>query len=194
MTDTRALVEAAQTGNRDAFAQLYQHYHDTVFGFIYFRIGNRRDSEDLTQDVFLRALRRLETFTWQGKDFGAWLTTIARNIVTDHRKSHHYQRSTVSDHTDEANGAWWSADTDRRIDAQAVVEAAETAAALDRALAQLTGKQREVLRLRFGSDLSVDETALALGMEASAIKSLQHRATQAMRRHPALRSLTEVAA
>src|SRR6185295_2082736 len=66
-------------------------YGDTVFRFIYFRVGSRPLAEDLTHDVFLRALKRIGGVRWQGRDFGAWLVTIARNLVADHFKSGRYR-------------------------------------------------------------------------------------------------------
>ncbi|MGW4874337.1 sigma factor, partial [Streptomyces chartreusis] len=75
------LVERAQAGEADAFGRLYDQYSDTVYRYIYYRVGGKATAEDLTSETFLRALRRIGTFTWQGRDFGAWLVTIARNLV-----------------------------------------------------------------------------------------------------------------
>ena len=86
-----ALVERAQAGDAEAFGLIYDRYVDTVFRFIYFRVGNRPLAEDLTSDTFLRALKRIGSFTWQGRDLGAWLVTIARNLVADHFKSGRYR-------------------------------------------------------------------------------------------------------
>jgi len=86
-----ALVERAQAGEAEAFGLIYDRYVDTVFRFVYFRVGNRQLAEDLTSDTFLRALKRIGSFTWQGRDLGAWLVTIARNLVADHFKSGRYR-------------------------------------------------------------------------------------------------------
>src|SRR3954466_16124792 len=80
------LVERAQAGEADAFGRLYDQYSDTVYRSIYYPGGGKATAEDLTSETFLRALRRIGTFTWQGRDFGAWLVTIARNLVADHYK------------------------------------------------------------------------------------------------------------
>lgn len=80
-TEVWALVERAQAGEAEAFGLIYDRYVDTVFRFVYFRVGNRQLAEDLTSDTFLRALKRIGSFTWQGRDLGAWLVTIARNLV-----------------------------------------------------------------------------------------------------------------
>src|SRR4029079_4126878 len=85
------LVERAQAGETEAFGRLYDHYSDTVYRYIYYRVGGKATAEDLTSETFLRALRRITDFTWQGRDFGAWLVTIARNLVTDHVNSGRYR-------------------------------------------------------------------------------------------------------
>ncbi|WP_055541857.1 sigma-70 family RNA polymerase sigma factor, partial [Streptomyces neyagawaensis] len=85
------LVERAQSGEADAFGRLYDQYSDTVYRYIYYRVGGKATAEDLTSETFLRALRRIGTFTWQGRDFGAWLVTIARNLVADHFKSSRFR-------------------------------------------------------------------------------------------------------
>ena len=82
-----ALVELAQRGDAEAFGQLYDHYVPSVYRYVYYRVGTHALAEDITSETFLRALRSLGSFRWQGRDFGAWLVTIARNLVTDHFKS-----------------------------------------------------------------------------------------------------------
>src|SRR5439155_17731640 len=70
-----------------AFGQLYDRYVDVVYRFVYYRINDRALAEDFTSETFLRALRRIGTISYQGRDIGAWFITIARNIVLDHLKS-----------------------------------------------------------------------------------------------------------
>ena len=74
-------------GHAEAFGQLYDHYVNGIFRFIYYRVGSQQLAEDLTSETFVRGLRAIQRFSWQGKDFGAWLTTIARNLATDHFKA-----------------------------------------------------------------------------------------------------------
>ena len=82
-----ALVELAKAGDREAFGKLYDAYVDTVFRYLFLRVGGRALAEDFTSETFLRALRRIYTFKWQGHDIAAWFITIARNLVSDHAKS-----------------------------------------------------------------------------------------------------------
>ena len=82
-----ALVELARAGDKDAFGLLYDHYQASVYRFLYYRTRSQALAEDLTSETFFRALRSMNSFRWQGKDFGAWLMTIARNLTTDHFKA-----------------------------------------------------------------------------------------------------------
>ena len=82
-----ALVELARQGDKEAFGLLYDHYQASVYRFLYYRTRSQALAEDLTSETFFRALRSMNNFRWQGKDFGAWLMTIARNLTTDHFKA-----------------------------------------------------------------------------------------------------------
>ncbi|MFI7014426.1 RNA polymerase sigma factor [Streptomyces sp. NPDC050164] len=172
-------VAQACAGDRAAFAALYVRHYDDVFGFLYNRTrGDRQLAEDLTQDVFLRALRRLETFNSpRSSGFAGWLMVIARNIYLDHVKLARTRLETpVSEMAD-------GDQRDRSAEASAlreldIAEAAETVAS---ALAVLTPYQRECVRLRFLEDLSVPETAARLGKGIGATKTVQFRALQQMR-------------
>jgi RNA polymerase sigma-70 factor, ECF subfamily len=170
--DTAAweLVAAAQQGNQDAFGQLYDRYVDVVFRFVLFRVGDRPLAEDLTSETFLRALRRISSVSYQGRDVGAWFVTIARNLVLDHVKSSRYRlEMTTAEILDS------SAD-DRGPEHEVVEEA--TAAELRRCVAQLGRDQQECITLRFMQGLSVSETAAVMGRNEGAVKALQHRAVR----------------
>jgi len=86
-----ALVTLAQQGDAEAFGQIYDAYVDTIYRYLYYRVGSHAVAEDLTSETFLRALRRIDSFSWQGKDIGAWFVTIARNLVADHVKSSRFR-------------------------------------------------------------------------------------------------------
>ncbi|MGK5737248.1 RNA polymerase sigma factor [Micromonospora sp. URMC 103] len=185
------LVAAAQAGDRDAFAQLWATYRREMEGIAYARTGDHYLAEDIASEAFLRAWKNLPTFTWRGQGFPAWVGSIVRNIVIDYYKSCHYQRSWATDTTDEET--WREVDLDRRNDPINVVAHAELAAALDEAIADLTPGQRAVIVRRFGAELSPTDTAAEVGLNLHAAKTMQHRATRALRRHPAIAAL-EVAA
>jgi RNA polymerase sigma-70 factor (ECF subfamily) len=173
-----ALVERAQAGESEAFGLIYDRYLDTVFRFIYFRVGNRQLAEDLTSDTFLRALKRIGSFTWQGRDLGAWLVTIARNLVADHFKSGRYRLEVTTGDVLDADRE----DRGPEGSPEAAVVDHITNVALLGAVKQLNPEQQECIVLRFLQGFSVAETARAMGKNEGAIKALQYRAVRALAR------------
>ena len=165
-----ALVELARNGDSEAFGLLYDHYHPQVYRFLYYRVGSQVLAEDLTSDTFFRALRSMSNFRWQGKDFGAWLMTIARNLTTDHYKSGKNRLEVTTEdmtpHDSAAEGP------------ESAVLAQLTNEALMEALQQLPAEQQECLVMRFLQGLSIAETAQALERSDGAIKQLQLRAVR----------------
>jgi RNA polymerase sigma-70 factor, ECF subfamily len=168
-----ALIEAAQAGDRDAFGQLYARYADGVSRFVGNRLRDRGAVEDLTSETFTRALRRIDSVSDQGRDVGAWFTTIARNLVLDHVKSSRHRLETFTAEITDARASDASPE-------QAVIEK-DTAADLHRHVARLPAAQQECIRRRFMQELSVAETAAAMGRGEGAVKALQHRAIVGLR-------------
>lgn len=168
------LVERAQAGEAEAFGCLYDQYADTVYRYIYYRVGGRATAEDLTSETFLRALRRIGTFTWQGRDFGAWLVTIARNLVADHFKSSRFRLEVTTGEMLDANEV-------ERSPEDSVLESLSNAALLE-AVRKLNPQQQECVTLRFLQGLSVAETARVMGKNEGAIKTLQYRAVRTLAR------------
>lgn len=164
------LVHAAQEGDKAAFGQLYDRYVDVVFRYVLFRVGDRALAEDLTSETFLRALRRITSVSYQGRDVGAWFVTIARNLVLDHVKSSRYRFEISTGEIIE------SGNTDRGPEQAALADA--TNAELLRCVAQLGADQQECIVLRFLQGLSVAETAELMGRNEGAVKALQHRAVR----------------
>jgi RNA polymerase sigma-70 factor (ECF subfamily) len=173
-----ALVERAQAGESEAFGLIYDRYVDTVFRFVYFRVGNRQLAEDLTSDTFLRALKRIGSFTWQGRDLGAWLVTIARNLVADHFKSGRYRLEVTTGDVLDADREYRGPEGSPEA---AVVDHITNVALLG-AVKQLNPEQQECIVLRFLQGFSVAETAQAMGRNDGAIKALQYRAVRALAR------------
>ncbi|MFC0007262.1 ECF subfamily RNA polymerase sigma factor, BldN family [Micromonospora siamensis] len=177
-TEVWTLVERAQAGEAEAFGLIYDRYVDTVFRFVYFRVGNRQLAEDLTSDTFLRALKRIGSFTWQGRDLGAWLVTIARNLVADHFKSGRYRLEVTTGDVLDADRE----DRGPEGSPEAAVVEHITNVALLTAVTQLNPEQQECIVLRFLQGFSVAETARAMGKNEGAIKALQYRAVRALAR------------
>lgn len=162
-----ALVELARAGDKEAFGQLYDHYHLTVFRFLYYRVSSTTLAEDLTAETFFRALRSMSSFRWQGRDFGAWLMTIARNLAADHFKA---GRTRLEQSTEDMQTLDTTADGPERD-----VLAHLTNDELLAALSNLPPEQRDCVVMRFLEGLSIAETAEILGRSVGAVKQLQLR-------------------
>lgn len=171
------LVARAQQGDEQAFAGLYDRYVDSIFAYVYHRVGQRQTAEDLTGDVFVRALRRIDTFRWKGVDFGAWLMTIARNRVHDYFKSARFRLEAPVDEVFDSPHA-----APGPYDPEGAALTEEAAQAVHTALRELKGEQAEVLYLRFLRHFNVTETAQAMGKTEGAIKALQYRALKALQK------------
>ena len=170
------IVTRAQQGDADAFGQLYDRYVDVVYRYIQYRVSGSALAEDLTSETFLRALRRITSYTWQGRDFGAWLVTIARNLIADHYKSGKYRLEVATSDLVEAGA-------DRREEGpENEVLAALTNETLLEAVKQLNAEQQECIALRFLQGMSVAETAQIMGKNEGAIKALQYRAVKSLGR------------
>jgi RNA polymerase sigma-70 factor, ECF subfamily len=168
--ETWRFVQLAQQGDGEAFGQLYDRYVDMVFRFIYYRVNDRALAEDFTSETFLRALRRISTISYQGRDIGAWFITIARNIVLDHLKSARHRLELTT--ADTIEGKEQAPSTEDAV--LGVLQSEE----LMHAVSQLGDEQRECIMLRFVHGLSVSETAGVMGKNDGAIKALQHRAVR----------------
>jgi len=169
-----ALVELAQKGDAEAFGMLYERYVDTVYRYIYVRVGRKQTAEDLTSETFVRALRRIDSFSWQGRDIAAWFVTIARNLVTDHTKSARFRLEvTTAD----------MLDADKHVDApdDEVLQRMRDTRLIE-AVRSLQPDQAECLVLRFLEGLTLTECAKVLNRSEGAVKQLQLRAVRSLRR------------
>jgi RNA polymerase sigma-70 factor, ECF subfamily len=175
MSDSWVLVDRARGGDMDAFADLYRRYRGFIRNYVYERVY--RDphlAEEITHDVFTRALAKLDNVSNVGMDYGAWLTTVARNLTADYRKSYRRRFDRTRDIDDAEVPACPAAE-----DGALASLASEVLAA---AIKGLTPDQRNVLWLRFYEARSVAETARRTGSTVGAVKSLQFRALSQLRR------------
>ena len=177
-TDERRLIEAAQQ-DRARFADVYERYFELVYAYVARRVRNRAATEDLTSEVFRKALANLNRFKWTGAPFGAWLLRIAANLIADRAK-----REANVLRVDEPSRAGGLAAPDAVSAAesqQIQLEEAERRAWVIRLVDELPEDQRRVVRLRFAEEKSIGEIALELGRSQGAVKQLQFRAFQNLR-------------
>lgn len=166
------LVEEAQAFSQEAWGLLYDQYYMKIFQFCYLRTGDRPASEDLASDVFLEALRGIRSYRYRGLPFSAWLYRIARNLTADHLRRR-ARRPTVA-LEDESN--------DARLQEADQTEQFALSQDVQAALRQLTDDQQRVVILRFFQGLSHEETAAIMGRRSGAVRVLQNRALNSLRR------------
>lgn len=169
--EERLLVEAAQ-GDPEKFDALYERHFERVYAFISARVRDRATVEDLTSEVFHKALAHLPSYEWRGVPFAAWLLRIAANIVADQWKRAAREVPSPDDPPETA--------------AQTHLEDAELRAIEDRSrlfrlVEKLPEAQRQVVHQRFVEQRSIREIAEKLGKTEGAIKQLQLRALERLR-------------
>ncbi|GGV90033.1 sigma-70 family RNA polymerase sigma factor [Streptomyces massasporeus] len=172
-------VTRAQAGDSVAFAQLYDAYSDTVYRYLYYRTGGRTTAEDLCSEAFTRAFQHLDTFTWKGRDFGAWLVTIARNLAADHFASARFRLEVTTGELLDANGV-------ERSPEEVVVEAFRHRRLLD-ALSRLPPRMRQVTWL-WAIGTPPPQIARQLGISASTVRVHLYQARQRLAADPLLAS------
>jgi RNA polymerase sigma-70 factor, ECF subfamily len=165
----RLLVEAAQK-DPARFADLYEENFERVYAFIARRVRDRAAAEDLTADVFHKALANLPRFDWRGVPFAAWLLRIASNVVADRwRRS---AREVVEDPPEEST---------QTISPASEPEEIERRARLFRMVENLPADQRRVIGMRFAEGMTIREIAQELGRSEGAVKQLQFRGLETLR-------------
>lgn len=167
------LVSRAQNGEKDAFTLLYKEYVTPIYRYIYLRVGRSDQTEDLTQEVFLRVIKHIGSYRYKGKSFKTWLFRIAHNVVIDHYRKTKKSKvipliESITDITDE--------------DPVATVEQRMEMLGVKQAIDNLPPRQKEVISLRFVSELSIDETARAIGKTKGNVKKLQYEAIIKLRK------------
>lgn len=170
-TDEWLLVCLAQTGDMDAFAEIYRRYTAKVFVFVLTRVRDPYLAEDLTSETFCKALRKIDSVTYEGTGVCSWLITIARNLILDHVKSARYKLESnveVPDFCDEGD--------DPEQAAIKVIAAAEIKVLVSELLGQLRPSRRRCLELRFFREMTHAETAATMNIKESVSKTWQRKA------------------
>jgi RNA polymerase sigma-70 factor (ECF subfamily) len=165
------LIARAQEGEDAAVGELYDRYREQVFQYLYYRVGESQTAEDLTAEVFVRAMEALPRYRPRGRPFRAWLFQIARNPAVDHYRQAGRRRHVALSDGIPHHGATPEESVESRL----------TSARLYRALQTLKDSQREVIVLRFVVELPIAEVAGALGKTEDAVKGLQRRGLKALR-------------
>lgn len=164
----------AAKGDPEAFGELYERYVDRIYNYIYYRVGNVHDAEDLTSRTFYRALAHLADYQDKGVPFSAWLYRIAHNLVANWHRDRSRRpvvalddvviRGLIGEHP------------------ETLAESQESTRILVDVIRQLDGTRQELLLLKFVEGLSNAEIGSVMGRSEGAIKSLYHRTLLALRK------------
>lgn len=165
------LISRAQSGEVEAFGELYKRYLDTIYRYIRVRVSEDLIAEDLTEIVFLRSYERLEGYKERGLPFSAFLYRVARNLLVDHYRQQ--QGDALLEDVDRI-GISEPAPEDRVITSESIQEVQE-------ALTSLPADYQEIIRLRVVLDLPTATAAAWIGRSEGAVRVLLHRALKALR-------------
>jgi len=186
-TQLISLVEQAKAGNRSAFAQLAERFHEDIFRMVFYRMRSRHDAEDVTQDVFLKAYQKISTLKEAGK-FRGWLFSIALNKIRDFQRKKRFRALfKVEDENIETHPS--------ENPASAHPEALDHVLREDfwrqigLIMKKLSDMEREVFMLRFFDHLGLNEIAETLKKNESTIKTHLYRALAKFKKEPAMRRL-----
>lgn len=171
--DDRTLISEAQAGKEAAFSEIYRRYQPAVRTFIFYRIGDDMLADDLTAEVFVRLVDKIDTFVYRERPFIAWLYTIAGNIVKDHYRRHNRITKLPLLEDEIADSPGPAQTTDLFLAQDMLVEA----------MSELNEIQYQVIIYKFVENRSNPEVARLLGKTEGAVKSIQHRALDTMRRY-----------
>lgn len=170
--DEQRLLKRAKHGDPDAFAALYQAHVQAIFRYIASRVNDNHLAEDLTGDVFAKALQGLSQYQDQGKPFIAWLYRIAHARVVDH-----YRRSGRRGFDGDIDEDTILSDP---LEIDEAMDRGQVAQLLRAAIADLTADQQQVVVLRFMEGHRIEVVAQLMGKQPNAIKALQHRALRTL--------------
>lgn len=171
--EERLLIRTAQ---RDParFADVYENYFELVYAYVARRTRDRAESEDLTAEVFRKALQSLPRFKWTGAPFASWLFRIASNLIADRAKRTAKEQNVLM--TEPSTHSTQQRD----------LEGCERQAQLFRLVGELADDQKRVIVMRFAEEKSIREIAESMERSEGAIKQLQFRALENLRKriHP----------
>ncbi|RME60544.1 sigma-70 family RNA polymerase sigma factor [Candidatus Parcubacteria bacterium] len=164
------ILQAAK-GDSEAFGALYDRYHQQIYRFVYLKVSTKEDAEDITHQVFLNAWKQMRRYTYTGHPFSSLLYRIARNLVIDYYRAKKAQVSLEAAAELPSNDA-----PDVRVEQQLAERQ------VMRAIRLLKPDYQDVLIMRFIEELSIKEVAAILGKSEGAVKILQYRAMQRLRK------------
>ena len=178
LDEEKELVEKARR-NPEAFGALYDQYYSPIFNYVLRRVANIEIAQDITSEVFFRALKNLGKFRWQNISVSFWLYRIATNQITDHfRKNNH---KTISLEEVKELTANFDLPSDFPQAEEELIRH-EDFLLLHQNIAKLSIKYQEVIVLRFFEDKQIKDIARILGKREGTVKALLHRGLEKLRK------------
>ena len=166
IVDEEQLVEQAKT-DPEAFGKLYELYVEKIYNYVYYRIGNHHDAEDLTAKTFHRALNHIPNYNHKGVPFAAWLYRIAHNLIANWHRDHNRRQVVALEQV--------TLSSDRQEMPHHAAEQTNERELLFAAIQKLPPERQELLTLKFVEKMSNAEIGQVMGRCEGAIKSLYHR-------------------
>jgi len=176
--DDTELIRLCLDGDRSAFDSLVARHYRGIYNMIHRMLGNAEDASDLTQETFLRAYSRMETFRL-GRSFLAWIRRIATNLCIDHLRGRTEPAASLDKRLD---AGIEQADLDKAVSPQEQVEIAEDSRRVLAAVQKLPPRQRAVLIMRHIDGMTLEEIAATLGWPLGTVKVNLFRGRQAVRK------------
>ncbi len=173
-----ALVRRAVQRDREAFASLYDRHVEHVYKHIYYKVPNKSDAEDITQEVFIRAWKYIDKYRYTGAPFVAWLFKIARNLIVDNYRARKKEVPLVEPEAFSQTG---------ETNPEAITEASLNRSHVRKAILKLKGEKQKVILMHFIDGFNYKEIAKLLNKSEGAIRVIQYRALNDLR-HMLMRS------
>lgn len=172
MEGEKEIVRRAKDGDKEAFSIIYQKYGKQIFRFIYWRVSDKHLSEDILQDVFLKAWHGIKSYKERNLPIRAWLYKIARNAIIDHYR---VKKPEFSLEESTIDLIYSGTDSLREVSVKLEIERARKAINL------LPEIQKEVIILRFIEELTNKEVAGIIKKSETSVRIIQHRALKKLR-------------
>jgi len=165
-------IKLAKSGKAESFGFLYDAYHERIYRFVYLKVSQKEEAEDITHQVFLSAWQNIKNYNSRGFPFTSWLYQIAKNKIIDYYRSNKPRISI-------------ELVSEKNMEASLIADPSSTnfieIESVKKAISKLTPEQQDVLIMRFIEDLPIKEVAATLNKTVGAIKLIQFRAVNKLK-------------
>ena len=176
----KELVERAKN-DTEAFGELYDQYYPKILGYVLRRTANIEIAQDVTSDVFFKALKNLGKFHWRDVPFSSWLYRIATHEIANYFRDNKHRQSSLEEVSKLITISNPSAETEL-LEAEAELKRHEDFLLLHESISRLSVKYQEVITLRFFENKQIKEIGEILGKREGTVKSLLHRSLEKLRK------------